>query len=369
MMEHFLTTEVFRKGIRKYLEAREYKTAVEDDLWTSMEQALEQLPKTSADLPDSLPKVMKTWSLQPGYPVVTVERNADKTVKLSQERYFRIPPDSPVDALWLIPLSYSVAKEDFEDTISKQWLTDKTGTLDGVTLEDGQWIVLNNQQIGYYRVNYDESLWKAIISKLNTDQFEDIHLLNRAQILDDAFALARSNHIQYNTLLDLMKYVSRETDYVPLYSFFQGVSVVDRLMKTSTNYEQFQTFIKNLLSKVYTTLSTDEKDNDSHTDKLNRINVLKWMCDYGHKDCSDKLLKKLEEETPGKPVSPDLQAPVYCNAMRVNGTNYYTRMKELYLNPTTEGPQKARILNGISCFDDSIALAGLVSTLPNLPRY
>ena len=42
--------------------------------------------------------------------------------------------------------------------------------------------------LGYYRVNYDRKNWDLIIEQLNSDP-ESIHVLNRAQIINDAFNL------------------------------------------------------------------------------------------------------------------------------------------------------------------------------------
>ena len=43
---------------------------------------------------------------------------------------------------------------------------------------------------GYYRVNYDRHNWENIARCLDTDR-DKFHETNRAQIMDDAFNLAR----------------------------------------------------------------------------------------------------------------------------------------------------------------------------------
>mgnify|MGYP002715722142 CR=1 FL=1 len=76
MMDHFLTTEVFKKGLTKYLNRHKYSNAEQDDLWTALtEQAHEN---SVLDKNTTVKMIMDTWTLQTGYPVVTVKRNYDK---------------------------------------------------------------------------------------------------------------------------------------------------------------------------------------------------------------------------------------------------------------------------------------------------
>ena len=60
------------------------------------------------------------------------------------------------------------------------------------------------------RVNYDKKNWELIRQQLIKDHTA-IHVINRAQILNDALNLAKSNHLDYETALDFsseMVYIS-----------------------------------------------------------------------------------------------------------------------------------------------------------------
>jgi aminopeptidase N len=57
-------------------------------------------------------------------------------------------------------------------------------------LENVDWIIGNIQQYGFYRVNYDDDNWNALLRQLRTDHTV-IHPINRAQIINDAWNLAR----------------------------------------------------------------------------------------------------------------------------------------------------------------------------------
>lgn len=92
-----------------------------------------------------------------------------------------------------------------------------------MTIAAGDWLVANIDMRGFYRVNYDPENWERLLTKLSSQHkvqhlhlevmlryfcsvskllfkppnsislftFQDIPVINRAQIIDDAFNLAR----------------------------------------------------------------------------------------------------------------------------------------------------------------------------------
>lgn len=83
---------------------------------------------------------------------------------------------------------------------------------------------------GYYRVNYDDTLWSALETALKSDNFDGIHVLNRAQIVDDALNLARAGQLSYSTALNIVSYLENETEYYPWYSAFTAFTYLNRLI-------------------------------------------------------------------------------------------------------------------------------------------
>lgn len=166
--------------------------------------------------------------------------------------------------------------------------------------------------LGYYRVNYDKTNWQLIINQLKTN-FESIHILNRAQLLDDAFNLARSGRLSYQVLFELLEYIINDTDYIPLYVVSRGLTYLDRLISGTDYYDEFQQFLTEMLTTAFEKLGTDLIPDEPITDVFNRINVIKWMCLYGGGNCREVLNGKLASRAF---VHPDLQEPVYCGGMR-----------------------------------------------------
>jgi aminopeptidase N len=73
MMNHFLGEETLKRGLTNYLEAHKFRSARQDDLWDQLTLQAHQ----DGSLPPhmTVKEIMDTWTLQTGYPVVTVTRN------------------------------------------------------------------------------------------------------------------------------------------------------------------------------------------------------------------------------------------------------------------------------------------------------
>lgn len=96
---------------------------------------------------------------------------------------------------------------------------------------------------GYYRVNYDEENWQRIIDFLDSEDFEKIPAVNRAQLIDDAFNLAKADKLKYEIPLALSRYLKRETDYLPWYSFFNAMDFLKTELLSEDEYEYFQVIV------------------------------------------------------------------------------------------------------------------------------
>lgn len=88
------------------------------------------------------------------------------------------------------------------------------------------WFIFNKQQLGYYRVNYDQSNWNALAAFLSTANFNRIHVLNRAQLLDDLINFASGGYVEYDVVYNLLSYLHRETEYTPWFAADRFISTL-----------------------------------------------------------------------------------------------------------------------------------------------
>lgn len=73
-------------------------------------------------------------------------------------------------------------------------------------------------------MDYDEELWTRISEGLNRPNFDGIHVINRAQIVDDLLNLAKIDAHKYSFVLDIISFLKNDVDYFPWYSAFTAFS-------------------------------------------------------------------------------------------------------------------------------------------------
>ena len=72
-------------------------------------------------------------------------------------------------------------------------------------------------------MNYDEGSWIIISNYLNFDDYTKIHVLNRAQIIDDAFHLMVAGKLDPYIFWYIIGYLHREEDYIAWYPMFKAL--------------------------------------------------------------------------------------------------------------------------------------------------
>jgi len=96
--------------------------------------------------------------------------------------------------------------------------------------------------IGYYRTNYDVKNWQQIAKYLKYENFTKIPVVNRAQLIDDAFHFLMKEQLNLSLFLELSEYLQRETDYIAWFPVFKALEYM-------SSFFQFQ---GSIYIKVYT---------------------------------------------------------------------------------------------------------------------
>ncbi|XP_029176347.1 aminopeptidase N-like [Nylanderia fulva] len=180
--------------------------------------------------------------------------------------------------------------------------------------KENDWMIFNLQQIGYYRVNYDLWNWRKISYYLNFDNYTKIHVLNRAQIIDNAFHLMIGGQLLSYVFWDIIRYMHREEDYIAWYPMFKVLEYLSSaFIVLEENIEKFTGTISDILKNVLKKIKYKEIDD---TDKLRNFTT-RITC---KKKANKKLKQHLQDPTKHK-LLPWWKEWTYCKGLIITTKN------------------------------------------------
>lgn len=320
MLSDFLSEPVFVQGLSTYLTAFSYGNTVGSDLWHHLNMAVKD---NNMSLPHHVAEVMNTWTLQMGFPVVTIDTDSGRV----SQKHFLLDPESnvtmksPYNYQWLIPVRW------MKDGVLQSdvwWLSDKTD----VNLDmrsSGVWILANINVTGYYRVNYDLGNWERLLIQLDTGH-QVIPLINRAQIIDDAFNLARAGLVSTTLALRTTLFLSAETEYIPWQSALDNMHYYYLMLDRTEVYPPLQDYMRMLVTPLFLHFKNITSEwtvvPHGHTDQYNQVNAIRMACQTGVPECLN-LTSLWFREWMSVPehnmINPNLRSVVYCSAIAAGG--------------------------------------------------
>lgn len=359
MLEDWMGKDKFRDGCRQYLKEYYFKNAKTANFWASLANV--------SGLPVS--EVMDTWTKQMGYPVLTLSVT-EAGAKLTQRRFLLDPnadisqPPTPLGYKWTIPVECQSVKsnKNFIDMFDKAQpelvISGYSSSVDGL-------LKVNNDHIGFYRVNHDDLMWTTISQQLLTNQME-FDAADRTSFIDDVFALARANVIDYGNAFKLTQYLTNETDYIVWKSVSNSIAYVrDMLSSEDTLYPKFQTLFKGHVNAIATQLGWD--DVGDQTTRLLRETVLGIACQMGDTAALDEASRIFNQWIDGttSSVSVNLRLLVYRYGMKRSGTEEkWNKMFQRYTEATL-AQEKDKLLYGLASVDNVELLNKLLEATKN----
>src|SRR5580693_5010251 len=198
MLEQHIGAEVFRDGVRTYLERHAYANTVTSDLWDALEDA------SGAPVRD----VMDTFILQGGHPLVTLSGDT-----VSQQPFsFGPVPDgttSSIGELWKVPLAVRALAVDGKPGAPTSRLVLGADPRH-VTEADAGLAVINAGGWGVFRTDYDTHHRLAL-----ADHLDELTPLERANLVADTWAATLAGHSTLQDFLSLAARLGLEPDPTP----------------------------------------------------------------------------------------------------------------------------------------------------------
>lgn len=259
MIEDFIGVENFRDGVSAYLKANEFKNADSNDLLVHLEGKIDQ----------DVNAIVNTWIRQKGLPVVTVARDGSN-FRLTQKRFLtdadnegKETVQSEYNYKWSIPISYVTSENPNE--VKREWFMHTMNEVLIPVNDTIDWIKFNKDQVGYYRVKYDASMWQALNHALETN-VNTLSVLDRAHLLNDAFSLAEALQVPYDTALTMTKYLKAETHFVPWTVASSKLKDIRNLLYYTEHFQKFKQYAIQLVDSAYESINWNV-DPDQHLEK------------------------------------------------------------------------------------------------------
>ena len=330
MLESFLGEDVFRDGIRQYIAAHKYSNTTTADLWNALSEASNK----------SVGEIAAGWTEQPGFPVVTVKREADGKVRLTQERFTVNFKNAP-PLLWQIPLTYSVVGE----TPATLLMTDKTAALENIPADRA--LKLNLNGAGNYRVEYDDRSWELLLKALPKLGVED-----RVNLMSDAWALVQAGRAPVSLYFGLVEKLPASTDLAEREQIINVLDFVNGLLVGSSERERFQRYARSLLRPTFATLGWEPKPDEPPNAGRLRASLIGAL---GHLNdpeiiagCRERFEKYLAHPAS---LPPDLRAPVLAVVGRYADEKTWNKLHELGLKTTSIEDQQ-NYYEALACATD-----------------
>ncbi|XP_057191939.1 aminopeptidase N isoform X2 [Triplophysa rosa] len=349
MLSEFLSEPVFAKGLSNYLQQYAYDTSVYTDLWQKLQEVVDA--DSNVHLPASINEIMNRWILQMGYPVVTVNTH---TGGISQQ-HFLIDSEAEVDSPsqynyeWFVPITWMKKGVN----MGQHWLLSKTATHEPMRT-NSEWVLANVNVTGYFRVNYDPQNWERLLAQLSLDH-KAIPVLNRGQIIDDAFNLARANIIHTTLALSMTMYLSEEREYIPWESAIKNVRYFFLMFEQSEVFGPLKMYLRGKVQPLFdhfrVITSNWTQMPSGHMDRYNQVNAISLACKTGVDGCSELTrawYRWWMDNPDSNPIHPDLKMTVYCNAIASGGVEEWDFGWKMFKNASIAA-EAMKLLFALSC--------------------
>ncbi|KAJ8281412.1 hypothetical protein GJAV_G00067380 [Gymnothorax javanicus] len=357
MLEDWIGRTNFRDGCRKYLQDFHFENAKTADFWRSLTE-VSKFP---------VEEVMDTWTKQMGYPVLSLSV-VGTTATLTQNRFLLdqkanpAEPPSPFNYKWTIPIQWHTPGS----INNGAFLFNKSQP--EVTVPDydsnaGELLKINQENMGFYRVNHQASMWTTISEHLITNHTE-YSAADRCGYVDDVFALGRANVVDYGNAFNLTRYLNVEDEYIVWDRLSASIAYVrDMLMDDGALYPIFQKYFRDKVQTIANRLGWE--DTGGQIQRLLRETVLSLACKMGDANALNQAALLFDDWIyNGTRVGVNLRLLVYKYGMQNSGTEEKWNIMFQHYKSTTLAQEKDKILYGLA----SVENVGLLNRLLEASR-
>lgn len=311
MLHNYLTPEVFRDGLRHYLDLHKYGSTDTVDLWAALEEISGKPVKD----------FMHAWTSLPGFPLVSADVGGS-SVALHQERFY-VNPETKAKGNSVWPIALLSGSELMPELLNTEATT--------ITVEDTAALKLNRGQSGFYRVSYNAEHLQRLGKLIQAGKMTP---LDRLGVLGDMFEAAKSGRAKTVDVLEFLQYFQDENDNAVWDIMTSVITATRAVMNDEDLRESMKPFIQKLVAKQLDRLGWDAKDDESHFDQLLRPTILGLAAGADHPAVVKEALKRFDTMTKPEDIAPDLRSVVYNTAARLGDAKTFDKLFAIHESTT-----------------------------------
>ncbi|XP_020781914.1 thyrotropin-releasing hormone-degrading ectoenzyme [Boleophthalmus pectinirostris] len=370
MLANVMGQPLFQKGLNDYLLSHMYSNAARDDLWNKLSKAMRS---EGRDI--DIGEMMDRWTLQMGYPVVTISKNQSEQLPthyiiVSQEHFlYGQDPKTNNSLQWQVPLTVAVGNTSMISTEKLIWINNKTEMHRIGEIHENTWLLGNINQTGYFRVNYDLQNWKLLIQQLHSNP-QIISIGNRAGLIDDAFNLARAGYLPQNIPLQLISYLPEESSFLPWHAASRVLYQLDKLLDRTDEYSLFSDYVLKQVASRYHQMGWPSAGpgNEGNilqasyqTEELQR-ELIMLACSFGNKQCHRQAVAYISDwiSSNKNRIPPNIRDIVYCTGVSLMDEDVW---EFIWMKFHSSGAvsEKKILLEALTCSDNTFLLNRLLN--------
>jgi aminopeptidase N len=330
MLESFLGEDVFREGIRRYIGAHKCSNTTTADLWNALSEASGK----------PVIEIAAGWTQQPGFPLVTVKREKDSEVSLTQER-FTINFKNAPSLEWEIPLTYTMLGENPASLL----MIGKSNSIRNIPSDRA--LKLNVNGAGNYRVEYDEPSRKLLLDALKNLALED-----RVNLLSDEWALVQANRASIARYFELVEKLPASTELAEREQIIHVLDFINGVLSGSSEQRKLQRYARSLLRPTFDVLGWVPKSGESPVDAALRASLIVPLGNLDDPEivagCRERFKAYLANP---ESLAPDLRPAVLSVVGRYANEKTWNQLHQLGLK-TTSIEEKQNYYNALAAATD-----------------
>lgn len=313
MIAEYIGEDVFFEGMKQYLHKYQYGNALTVDLWAALSEA------SGIDVA----AIMSKWTLNVGYPVVTVTED-DDSIHLKQSRFLRIGGVKPEEdqVIYSIPLNMLGS----QGRQTKTWFNTREAKIP----VESDFLKLNAKQVGFYRTAYSSKRLRAL-----GNQMEILSVEDRVGIVSDAVALAPAGYQSTSAILSLLEKYQGESIMIAWKQVVVAIESIRLawLFEDENIQEGLRTFQRQLVSPKAHELGWDLTESDDEEEQQLKVLLFRASALSGDEKTKQAAFDMFKRFMDGDrlAIHSDLQAAVFDSVLEHSTSNEnYEAMLELF---------------------------------------